>query len=144
MELSKNELRGITLVTQALSKKFKFIDGWQLNKNSHLYEAILFIDLIVDPQEFIKYYNLSEENIDSTLFEKFSVSTLFSLTSFGLSFGDEEQRTIWKEKFDFFYEEKKIIEKQLESFYEMIPENLQKKNKYGNPIGMAISNFVSP
>lgn len=144
MELSKNELRGITLVTQALSKKFKFIDGWQLNKNSHLYKAVLFIDLIVDPQEFIKYYNLNEEDIDPILFKKFSENTLFSLTNFSSIFDAPEGRKIWDEKFDFFYEEKQIMEKQLESFYEMIPENLQKKNQYDRPVGISISNFVSP
>jgi len=144
MKLSEDEVRGVTLVVKALSNKFKFIDGWQLNEHSDRYDVVLFIDLIVNPQKFIKYYNLSEDIIDKRLYEKFKETTLFNLTNFALPWGDEEAKKFWDEKFDFFYEEKKIMDKKLDDFYEMIPETMQKKNKYNLPISISVSHFVSP
>jgi len=144
MELSENEVRGVTLVVKALSNKFRFIDGWQSNEYSDKYDVVLFIDLIVNPQKFIKYYNLSEENIDERIYGKFKETTLFSLTRFALPWGDEEIKKLWDEKFDFFYEEKKIMDRELEEFYDMIPESLQKKNKFELPISISVSHFVSP
>jgi len=144
MEFSKKQLRGITLVVQALSKKYNFIEGWEFISDLHRYEFVLFINLIVNPTKFINYYELKEENINDRLLKNFEVGTLFSLVNFGLTFGTDEQKKIWEEKFNFFYEEKKIMENQIDNFYKMLPEDLQVKNKYGIPCDIGISAFISP
>ena len=57
--MSEIQVRGVNLVMKALMKRYEFIKGWEPNPQHENYDNILFIDIIMDYQEFAdnyKYY----------------------------------------------------------------------------------------
>lgn len=58
MELNKKQEKGIDLVVKSVSKKFPFIKGWVLNEVKEDGYMIIFIDLYVDLEEYLKNFDL--------------------------------------------------------------------------------------
>lgn len=58
MELSKKQEKGIDLVVKSVSKKFPFIKGWTLNEVKDGNFVIIFIDLYVDIEDYLKNFDL--------------------------------------------------------------------------------------
>lgn len=144
MKYTEQQLKGVNLATKALSKKYKFIDGWQTMDDYEKYDVVLFIDLIVNPIKFIEYYGVDEKNINKErLFNKFKVGILFSLTQYSSSFSNTEEQSLWDEKFHFFYNEKVEMEKKINIAYRSLPENMQLFTKYGTVMDISLSSFVS-
>ena len=57
--MSEIQVRGVNLVMKAIMKRYDFIKGWKPDQNHENYENILFIEIIMDYQEFAdnhKYY----------------------------------------------------------------------------------------
>lgn len=55
--MSKIQFRGVELVIKAIMKKYDFIKGWEPYQHHENYENILFIDLIMDYQQFADNFN---------------------------------------------------------------------------------------
>ena len=58
MELNKKQEKGIDLVVKSVSKKFPFIKGWTLNEVKEDGYMIIFIDLYVDIEDYLKNFDL--------------------------------------------------------------------------------------
>ena len=57
--MSEIQVKGVNLVMKALMKRYEFIKGWEPYPQHENYENILFIEIIMDYQEFAdnyKYY----------------------------------------------------------------------------------------
>jgi hypothetical protein len=57
--MSEIQVKGVNMVIKALMKRYEFIKGWELTDEHENYENILFINIIMDYQEFAdnhKYY----------------------------------------------------------------------------------------
>ena len=57
--MSEIQVKGVNLVIKALMKRYDFIKGWELTDVHENYDNILFINIIMDYQEFAdnhKYY----------------------------------------------------------------------------------------
>ena len=57
IKLNDKQIRGIEMVTNAIMKKYKFIKGWELYPDHEKYESTIFINVIMDYQEFADTYN---------------------------------------------------------------------------------------
>jgi hypothetical protein len=58
-KINDKQMRGIDMVIKAIMKKYKFLKGWELYPDHEQYDAVLFINVIMDYQEFAdtyKYY----------------------------------------------------------------------------------------
>ena len=59
IKINDKQMRGIDMVIKAIMKKYKFLKGWELYPDHEQYDAVLFINVIMDYQEFAdtyKYY----------------------------------------------------------------------------------------
>ena len=57
IKLNDKQIRGIEMVTNAIMKKYKFIKGWELYPDHEKYGSTIFINVIMDYQEFADTYN---------------------------------------------------------------------------------------
>lgn len=57
IKLNDKQIRGIEMVTNAIMKKYKFIKGWELYPDHEKYDSTIFINVIMDYQEFADTYN---------------------------------------------------------------------------------------
>ena len=58
-KINDKQMRGIDMVIKAIMKKYKFIKGWELYPDHEKYDSVIFINVIMDYQEFAdtyKYY----------------------------------------------------------------------------------------
>lgn len=55
--MTEIQIKGVNMVIKAIMKRYDFIKGWELTQDYEKYENILFIDLIMDYQEFADKYN---------------------------------------------------------------------------------------
>jgi hypothetical protein len=58
-KLNDIQMRGVNMVIKAIMKKYKFIKGWELYPDHELYDSVIFLNVIMDYQEFAdtyKYY----------------------------------------------------------------------------------------
>ena len=58
-KLNDIQMRGIDMVIKAIMKKYKFIKGWELYPDHGKYDSVIFLNVIMDYQEFAdtyKYY----------------------------------------------------------------------------------------
>jgi hypothetical protein len=62
MELNKKQEKGIDMVIKSVSKKFPFIKGWKLNEVKDDSYVIIFIDLYVDIEDYLKNFDLYPSN----------------------------------------------------------------------------------
>jgi hypothetical protein len=57
-ELTPNEIKGVDLIVKALKKKYKFIQGWEPDKDYIIYDNTLFIHLLVDYDKVSDYFGM--------------------------------------------------------------------------------------
>ena len=55
--LDDKQIKGVDMVIKAISKKYKFIKGWELYPKHEDYKSALFIHIFMDYQEFANTYN---------------------------------------------------------------------------------------
>jgi len=143
MELTKNQLDGLTMSVKHVSKKYKYLTGFVMAKDNQLYEYTFFIDLIVDVEKFSQYYNIPKEKLSKRAFGKFETSSLASLieTKY-ISLGEDKDEfdKLWSE----YNKEKNDIEYRLNSIYEKLPENMTINNPSESPKKISVSSFVPP
>ena len=59
IKLNDKQIKGIDMVIKAIGKKYKFIKGWELYPEHEQYDAVIFINVTMNFQEFAdtyKYY----------------------------------------------------------------------------------------
>jgi hypothetical protein len=57
IKLNDKQLKGIDMVIRAIMKKYKFIKGWELYPDHEQYDSVIFLNVIMDYQEFADTYN---------------------------------------------------------------------------------------
>jgi hypothetical protein len=116
--LNDKQVRGVDMVIKAISRKFKFVKGWEVYEGYENYASVLFINLIMDYQEFADTYNY---------YTKRSLFRRTSSSSIGAQMGRSEQEynKPYEEKEDLYAEIKIIrddIERSIKQLYDNLPE----------------------
>lgn len=75
MELNKKQEKGIDLVVKSVSKKFPFIKGWVLNEVRDNGRVIVFIDLYIDIEEYLKNFDLYPSSFIQRYSDKKGISS---------------------------------------------------------------------
>jgi hypothetical protein len=70
-ELTPNEIRGVDLVVKALTKKYKFILGWEPDKKYREYDNTLFIHLKINYDMVSDYFGIRIKNSNKSKHRKF-------------------------------------------------------------------------
>ena len=55
-KFNDKEIKGITLAVKSISKKYKFIKGWEFHKDYEIYQSVIFINLIIDLNDVKEQY----------------------------------------------------------------------------------------
>ena len=117
--LNEKQIKGLDMVIRAISKKYKFIKGWELSPEHNNYEAILTIQVIMDYQEFADTYNYYTKP------NRYTKRTAYSPSIF-LGRDEEDYNKSYNEKDKTVYQEvrqiKSDIENNIKEIYERIPD----------------------
>lgn len=130
-DFTKNQIRGIDLSVKATSKKYPFIKGWRLSDDYKKYNSALYIFIIVDFDEVLKFYNKRW----NPFWEKIMERDKYLDSALLLTFSDEldinKMNTPEGEKFmNESYHETKNIEKYINNLYKSLPEELKIKTYF--------------
>jgi hypothetical protein len=117
---SKTLEKGIDIAIKILKKTYPYIIGWKLIQESG--EFKIYIKIICDIEKLKKFYN-------SDLINYYSKYGILEDEDFpyALSILEINNEMNSNEKYNDF----KILEDDLNDIYEMLPEHLVVKNKYG-------------
>jgi len=55
-EFTEKEIEGITLIVKSLSKRYKFIKGWEFNEKYKKYKTFTLINIIIDLKGVLEQY----------------------------------------------------------------------------------------
>lgn len=116
------QIRGIELTVKSVSKKFPFIEGWKFAPDFEKYDAHLYIDLIIDYEDFAKFYN-SEihpkyKNKTFDILPKVSIPFSFLSTNPFAHWDSQE----WKDFFEDSYSKNQKIKNMIFETYESLPD----------------------
>jgi hypothetical protein len=109
ISLNDKQIKGLNMLINAIKKKYKFIKGWELIHDHENYESVLFINLIMDFQEFADEYHYYLERLKYTKIDTTSLSPYMKKDN----------------KEDTYEEIKKIrdeIEQNMTTLYQSLPE----------------------
>ena len=122
-KLNDKQMRGIDMVIKAIMKKYKFIKGWELYPDHEKYDSVIFINVIMDYQEFADTYKYYTEPNRYT----FKRTAGNPATYMGRDKKDYDSMYYDKDKS--VYEEVKLIKEDIESsakeLYYNLPEEFQ-------------------
>lgn len=116
IKLNDKQIRGIDMVIKAICRKYKFIKDWELYEKHENYESVLFINLIMDYQEFAdtyKYYTRRSK------YHRISTSTIGAY----MSKSEEDFDKPYDEK-NTLYHEISIIRTEIETSINELYNNL--------------------
>ena len=142
-ELTPNEIRGVDLVVKALTKKYKFILGWEPDKKYREYDNTLFIHLKINYNMVSDYFGIRiKPSIKARLNDKdydWWGRDLYSLTAFL----DEP------EGYDGGYDVKKQMSNLAKELYNRLPPQLQRtyvfpsfRGDQDTPVSLNIHGFI--
>lgn len=146
-DFTNKQLRGIDLTIKSAIKKFPFIKGWQFGYGFEKYNSHLYIDLIVDYEEVLKFYNTEYHPIYKTYKtpNKGSLILTQSMMNPMSSFDSPE----YKKFFEKSYNETRKITNHIEEVYKNLPDELSVfyKSYYGNEVklvkcNLSVSEFI--
>ena len=123
-KLNDKQIRGIEMVINAIKKKYKFIKGWELYPNHEQYDAVIFINVIMDYQEFADTYKYYTEPSKY----RFSKRTASNPATY-MGRDKKDYDSMYHEKDKSVYEEIKLIKGDIEDttkeLYRNLPEEFQ-------------------
>lgn len=130
-DFDEKQLKGISMVVKATAKKFPFIKGWELAPKYKEFTSVLYINLIVDFNEVMKFYNLEWNPFWKKILEKNGVIESALITTFSsgydvFSLGSDES----KKFLDNSYNETKKITEYLNNLYTSLPEEFKIKTLF--------------
>lgn len=119
---NREQLRGVDLTVKSVAKKYPFIKGWSLAKDSDKYHLHLYINLIVDYNELAKFYNTEIHPLfadgtfplESSLTHTFLKTNPMTLTS----------TPEYKKFFDESFRETQKIKNSMNQIYQLLPDEL--------------------
>jgi hypothetical protein len=111
-EFGEKQMMGINLAIKGTAKKYKFITGWELEKDWNKYPSFLVINLIVDLDKVGEYYDIKMKDY----WLKEWKSDNFVESHYLLSLA--EDRTLDS------LGEKDKLENTINQLYKLIPDNL--------------------
>jgi hypothetical protein len=128
MELNKKQEKGIDLVVKSVSKKFPFIKGWVLNEVKEDGYMIIFIDLYVDLEEYLKNFDLYPSSFIQRYSDKSDIKGV-SLWHWGSEEPDGVYVGAGNEEYVKYGETSKRINEHIREIlkdrYEQLPEEYQ-------------------
>lgn len=109
---SEKELKGIDLLLKSIKKKYPFIKGWAFSDDYENYVVSLYLDLYIDTDKLLQFYNLTiKPSYIDEIRKKYKTSYLF--TPFESIEKDEGFKIIEQ------------IEMNMREFYELLPKDFQ-------------------
>ena len=117
-KLNDKQMRGIDMVINAIMKKYKFIKGWELYPDHEKYDSVIFINVIMDYQEFANTYKYYTEPNRYT----FKRTAGNPATYMGRDKKDYDSMYYDKDKL--LYEEVKLIKEDIETSAKELYHNL--------------------
>ena len=109
ISLNDKQIKGLNMLINAIKKKYKFIKGWEPIHDHENYSSVLFINLIMDFQEFADTYHYYLERLKYMKIDTTSLSPYMKKDN----------------KEDTYEEIKKIrdeIEQNMTTLYQSLPE----------------------
>ena len=109
ISLNDKQIKGLNMLINAIKKKYKFIKGWEPIHDHENYSSVLFINLIMDFQEFADTYHYYLERLKYMKIDTTSLSPYMKKDN----------------KEDTYEEIKKIrdeIEQNMTTLYQILPE----------------------
>ena len=123
-KLNDKQMRGVDMVIKAIMKKYKFLKGWELYVDHEQYDAVLFINVIMDYQEFADTYKYYTEPSRYKFIKRTSSNPA---TYMGRDKKDYD--SMYHEKDKSVYEEIRLIKEDIEvttkELYRNLPEEFQ-------------------
>lgn len=139
MVITTENTKIIDISVKTLSKKYKYILGWQINDDN--YDFVLFIDLIVDIKKLMDFYNVeNKEPKISDYLRETGVSCptmLFVDTSLYLTNKQE-----WENELTKCMNEKEEMNKTLNNIYRIFPEDQLIKTMTESIASISIQHLV--
>ena len=124
IKLNDIQIKGIDMVIRAIMKKYKFIKGWELYVDHEQYDAIIFINVNMDFQEFADTYKYYTEP-SMYKFIKRTAST--PATYMGRD--KKDYNSMYSERDKSVYQEIKLIKDDIESTTKELYKNLPEEFK---------------
>jgi hypothetical protein len=121
IKLNDIQIKGIDMVIRAIMKKYKFIKGWELYPGHEKYDSTIFINVIMDYQEFADTHNYYIQPVN------WKRSASNPATYLGRDKKDYD--SMYHEKDKSLYDEVKLIKEDIEvttkELYRNLPEEFQ-------------------
>ena len=118
-KINDKQMRGIDMVIKAIMKKYKFLKGWELYPDHEQYDAVLFINVIMDYQEFADTYKYYTEPSRY----KFIKRTASNPATY-MGRDKKDYDSMYHEKDKSVYEEVKLIKEDIEETTKELYRNL--------------------
>jgi hypothetical protein len=119
IKLNDKQMRGIDMVIKAIMKKYKFLKGWELYPDHGKYDSVIFMNVIMDYQEFADTYKYYTEPSKYTFIKRTSSNPA---TYMGRDKKDYD--SMYHEKDKSLYDEVKLIKEDIESSAKELYYNL--------------------
>lgn len=137
--VNENHIKGLNMVIKAVSRKFNFIVGWEIENLK--YEHTLFINILVDLKKVLEYYNQPPDLELDPYYKKNGASLVQSVFKDTVSSFSKDKEA-WDKQFSERYKERKEIVDGINNLYLQIPETFQLlNNEYKIPVIINIEVF---
>ena len=118
IKLNDKQIRGVEMVIKAISRKYKFVKGWELYERNEKYESVLFINLIMDYQEFADTYKYYTRRNKHQRITTSSIAAYMSKSEEDFNKPYDEKNTLYDEITNIRNE----MEKSIKQLYDNLPE----------------------
>ena len=139
MVITTENTKIIDISVKTLSKKYKYILGWQINDDN--YDFVLFIDLIVDIKKLMDFYNVEnkEPKISDYLRETGASCPTILFVDTSLYLTDKKQ---WEDELTKCMNEKEEMNRILNNIYRIFPEDQLIKTRTESIASISIQHLV--
>ena len=119
IKLNDKQIKGVDMVIKAISKKYKFIKGWELYPKHEDYNSVIFIHIFMDFQEFADTYKYYTEPSNY----KFIKRTASNPATYMVR-DKKDYHSMYYDKDKSVYEEIKLIKEDIEDTTKELYNNL--------------------
>jgi len=117
-KLNDKQMKGIDMVIRAIMKKYKFIKRWELYPDHEQYDSVIFINVIMDYQEFADTYKYYTEP------NRYTFKRTASNPATYMGRDKKDYDSMYYDKDKSVYEEVKLIKEDIESSAKELYYNL--------------------
>jgi hypothetical protein len=117
-KLNDKQMRGIDMVINAIMKKYKFLKGWELYPDHEKYDSVIFLNVIMDYQEFADTYKYYTEP------NRYTFKRTASNPATYMGRDKKDYDSMYHEKDKSLYNEVKLIKEDIENTTKELYYNL--------------------